>query len=190
MRLIYVVTCVVTEKQYVGQTANLRRRWQGHRSVSSGCRALREAIERHGEDSFTFQVLELVHPDVAASREEHWIRILNSLHPRGYNLKADCRTYSDETRARISQAHADGRCRPGMLGRRHSGATRARMRVSARARGANAHGERHGHAKLAEAQVRWVRSNGLSQQATADQLGVSRSLIGLIRQGKIWRNVA
>lgn len=43
------------------------------------------------------------------------------------------------------------------------------------------------NAKLTAKQVAWARKNGLTQQATADALGVTNALISKIRAGKLWK---
>lgn len=53
-----------------------------------------------------------------------------------------------------------------------------------KAKGRNARGSRHGLSKLTDDQVAYIHASPKSQQKVADELGVSRSLVGLIRQGK------
>jgi hypothetical protein len=51
-------------------------------------------------------------------------------------------------------------------------------------------GERHGRAKLTAsevAEIRTKRANGSKQQVLADEYGVSKSLIGQICNGEVWR---
>lgn len=56
-----------------------------------------------------------------------------------------------------------------------------------------ARGERHGNAKLTEAQVRWAitehDSGRMSQQEIAATLNVSFQLVHLLVRRKIWRHL-
>lgn len=49
-------------------------------------------------------------------------------------------------------------------------------------------GERHGHAKLREADITFIRSSLESNVALSKSLKVSPSLISMIRSGKIWKH--
>jgi GIY-YIG catalytic domain len=79
---IYVVTCLVTGGQYVGQSRNIHRRWEDHRSLlkngQHGRKCWQDAWNEHGEDWFTWEVLEEV-SDAADlyAREDHYIEGLN-----------------------------------------------------------------------------------------------------------------
>lgn len=55
--------------------------------------------------------------------------------------------------------------------------------------GEAAKGESHGHAKLTEDQVRQIRDDKRYQHIIAEEYGVSRRLIGMIKKGVIWRHV-
>ena len=63
----------------------------------------------------------------------------------------------------------------------------------AKAKGRMRYGSEHGMAKLTEADVKWLRrtykgrGKGPSQQALADQLGVSQPLVSMVLAGQIWR---
>ena len=57
------------------------------------------------------------------------------------------------------------------------------------AKGRQAHGHRNGHAKLNAEKVKAIRSEiGLHREIGA-KYGVTRSLVSMIRSGRIWRNV-
>jgi len=59
----------------------------------------------------------------------------------------------------------------------------------ARGRSVKPRGERHGHAKLTEDQVRYIRTCGKSLKALKAELGVSATVLSLARAGKTWRHV-
>lgn len=49
-------------------------------------------------------------------------------------------------------------------------------------------GERNGHAKLTEAEVRMIRESNLTQRVLADMLGVHQSTISKTRSGHRWKH--
>lgn len=51
-------------------------------------------------------------------------------------------------------------------------------------------GKEHWSARLSEEAVRSIRSDRRTQQQIADEFGVSRSLVGLIKSGARWAHVA
>ena len=52
-----------------------------------------------------------------------------------------------------------------------------------------AQGTRNGHAKLTDEQVREIRAYVGTQQEIAAKYGVTRSLVSMIRSGRIWRHI-
>lgn len=104
---IYKHICVPSGKAYVGVTQNAVRRLRGHRSPSSQCVALRNAIQKHGWSNFETVVLAQTESIQEAMRlEGDYIVEHETLAPRGYNLKTggELVTFSDETKAKMSAA--------------------------------------------------------------------------------------
>ena len=58
-----------------------------------------------------------------------------------------------------------------------------------RAAGAAPHGESNGQAKLTEADIPTIRADKRTQQAIADEYGVSRRAIGYIKNRKTWTHI-
>lgn len=85
---IYLLTCTVTGKQYVGKTKRkLGRRITEHKRDSSRNRpGIDHAIFVHGWENFTVEVLETCPVEKLDEREIFWIRELNTKAPHGYNL--------------------------------------------------------------------------------------------------------
>lgn len=88
---IYVVTCLVNGKQYVGQTTRgVGVRWQGH--IKRSCERvslLTRSIAKHGVSQFHVRVLDTADSQVDLdAREIQWIAALGTLSPNGYNLTA------------------------------------------------------------------------------------------------------
>ena len=111
---IYLLTCTVNGKKYVGQTRQkLGRRITEHKRDSSINRpGVDHAIFVHGWEKFTVEVLEICPVDKLNEREMFWIRELNTKAPNGYNLTDGgdgCTGYKHtaESRSKMSANHAD-----------------------------------------------------------------------------------
>ena len=86
---VYVITNLVSGRQYVGCSVRPQSRWTAHRwrSRRSPRFPLHRAMANHGVDAFRFEIIE--HCRNAAEmleRERLWIEVLGTLHPGGYNL--------------------------------------------------------------------------------------------------------
>lgn len=131
---IYLITNSVNGKRYVGITTRTpERRWLEHLDAAQRGRryAMPSAIRKYGATAFQIETLEVC-PDVATGliREQFWIEALGTMVPLGYNTTAGGRgvlrmAVSEETRAKQAAA---------IRGRKHSEASRARMRQIARQR--------------------------------------------------------
>lgn len=64
MNVIYKITCVETQKYYIGSTVNKNQRWARHRKdLRTGIhknKHMQNAWAKHGEAAFLFEVLEIV----------------------------------------------------------------------------------------------------------------------------------
>jgi len=132
---IYKITCVLTDKFYVGSAKNLRIRRKCHfRDLQKGIRTnpkLQHAWNKYGSESFTFEVLEFVLlPEILTAREQFWFDTLRPFGRRGFNISrvaGSClgKECSPVTRAKIGAAHL-GKPNP-HPGYEVSPETRARM---------------------------------------------------------------
>ena len=111
---IYKITCLVTDKVYVGSSTNIHIRWMNHRKqLRRGTHRnnyLLRAWQKYGEESFEFTVLEEVEPDQLSKREHYWIARLRSCeHDHGYNITVvnqdGLSRHSTESRQKISAAN-------------------------------------------------------------------------------------
>jgi len=59
----------------------------------------------------------------------------------------------------------------------------------ARGRSVKPRGERHGHAKLNDDAIRFIRTSGWSLSKLQEKFGVSIRVLSLARAGKTWRHV-
>lgn len=92
-KVIYLITCTVCSKQYVGQTAqNLRLRFRHHRNHmhSHTQRPIYRHFNQHNFTNITIQIIEQELDDLTRyDRERHWIRTLKTYIPKGLNSKFD-----------------------------------------------------------------------------------------------------
>ena len=86
---IYIVTCLTTNKSYIGKTTeSINRRWRRHViDKNSYCRLLSEAIKVYGEDDFNIYKLKSSTIDMIDYYENKFIVEWNTQHPNGYNLQ-------------------------------------------------------------------------------------------------------
>lgn len=129
---IYSIRNKINNKMYIGQTSDYHKRVSHHlsslRRNKSHNRHLQAAFLLYGEDSFEFSIVEKCNVDMLDEREMFWIEHYDSYN-NGYNLdiggggirgykytdeqKAKIskalkgRVFSDETRRRMSEGHAD-----------------------------------------------------------------------------------
>lgn len=93
MYSIYVVTNLVNDKRYVGQTQKPRARWSSHKSDArrKSPHPLHSAIRKYGEDSFSFDVLlEVETQEQADYQEQMWIILLGAHKSKhGYVVSLD-----------------------------------------------------------------------------------------------------
>ena len=112
--VIYLITNNFDGKIYVGQTRQKRykRRWSRHlddlRCGSHTNEYLQRAYNKHGEECFSFSVLEKVETNLfdLNSKEFKYIKELNSTSPDiGYNLDSggNSRIMSEETKRKIGE---------------------------------------------------------------------------------------
>jgi group I intron endonuclease len=79
----YVITNLVTRKQYVGSTIlSLEKRFKAH---CNSKQPLGKEIREVGRDNFTIELLEYTSDTCDRDREAYWIEKLNTYAPHGYN---------------------------------------------------------------------------------------------------------
>ena len=107
---IYKITNTVTGKFYIGSAVNIKIRWANHRSKLGANkhvnRHLQNSWNKHGEDSFTFEVLECCEKERLIEREQFYIDnekpAYNILPTAGSPLGVK---HTDESKRKISEAH-------------------------------------------------------------------------------------
>ena len=84
---IYIITCTVNAKQYVGITKNLKRRWSAHRTKSKSSTLLKQAIKKYGVEFFVFtHIADAFDWESAQNIERMLIAEKNTKSPFGYNM--------------------------------------------------------------------------------------------------------
>jgi group I intron endonuclease len=84
--IIYKITCKPTGMSYVGQTINLKRRLQSHKSKTSVCTYIKNAIQKYGWDNFEVETLWEGNIKLLCDMEVKFIEEYNTMAPNGYNL--------------------------------------------------------------------------------------------------------
>lgn len=113
--IIYKITNTINNMSYIGATSmSLRSRWLAH-TYKSGCKAIREAIQKFGKDNFTIVEIEKCSSkEEAYLLEEKYIKKHDSLFPNGYNLRhaGPNGKYCKDARERMRLSNR-GKVRPG-----------------------------------------------------------------------------
>ena len=136
--IIYKVTCIETNKIYIGKTIqSLHRRKSTHLSDAKSKKynsALHAAIRKYGEGAFIWEVLDRVmFSDLLFDLERYYIAKYNCRVPNGYNITdggegSTGYRHSEETRIKIrnNRPNFNGENNP-MFGRHHSESAKYKM---------------------------------------------------------------
>ena len=103
---IYLLTCTVNKKCYVGQSRDVDYRIKSH-FKGTGKTPIKKVISKYGRICFRTEILEICSEETLDDRECHWIDALDCIVPNGYNLMAGGShgTHNKITRAKLSKAH-------------------------------------------------------------------------------------
>ena len=110
MRAIYIIKNLVNGKNYIGQTNNLKVRWNKHKNDLNKNkhinRHLQNAWDKYGENNFKFEIIkECNNTDNLNELEKHYIKKYNSNNINfGYNLTSGGEGYelNDSVKKQIS----------------------------------------------------------------------------------------
>lgn len=87
--VVYCITNTVNGKKYIGQTVgSVTKRWKNHISDKTGCRLLKNAINKYGPESFTIRLIASAQCAEELNALEATLIVENDTRNRdkGYNL--------------------------------------------------------------------------------------------------------
>lgn len=102
---IYMITCLVNSKRYIGQSIDIKRRFSQHRRKPPN--QMLEDFEQYGVDAFKFEILEECAANELDKKETAY---MNELQPE-YNIRTEEHGISDEAREKLRRLQT-GRKRP------------------------------------------------------------------------------
>ena len=111
---IYAIRNKINNKLYIGQSHNIKIRWQMHKAVLRNNRAanihLQNAWNKYGEYNFEFLIIEYCDKELLDDREIFWISYYDST-VKGYNLQFGGNAsrgwkISEESRMKLSKSLA------------------------------------------------------------------------------------
>lgn len=85
---IYKITNQINGKYYIGQSVNIKRRWQEHCKFNSREQdaVIHQAFKKYGIENFSFEILEECSQNQLDDLEIKWIAYFDSQNPnKGYN---------------------------------------------------------------------------------------------------------
>jgi group I intron endonuclease len=109
MGYVYLVTNIINNKRYVGQSKclDIETRWASHRKMlkDSIGRYLLAAYKKYDIKNFKFQIICICFDECCDDLEEYYIKKYNTLAPNGYNLKSGGKSskHSEETKQLIAK---------------------------------------------------------------------------------------
>lgn len=98
---IYMIECKETGKMYIGQSVNMKRRYQKHladlKNGVHGNPYLKHAFSKHGKNAFKFSILEHCEKDILLEREYFWIKHYDTTNSdKGFNIVFDYKREKDK----------------------------------------------------------------------------------------------
>lgn len=86
---IYAIKNEITQKYYIGQSQNIKSRWNCHRYELNNNihinQHLQNSWNKYGENNFSFKIIELCNTEDLDDKEKYWISYFNSF-KEGYNM--------------------------------------------------------------------------------------------------------
>lgn len=181
--------------KYIGQSVNIRKRWQEHkRELNKGTHHndhLQNAWTLYGSKNFLFTVLELCDKESLDTLEKRWVETLKTMDRKcGYNIgtPGNCcmlhRHHTLSSRKKMSEwrkLHTIGKDN-GFYGKKHTKSTLDK--ISKKLKGA-----KHPKAKLSERDVLLIIDmfmDGKTSKEIAEVFNVSKSCTDSIRSHKNW----
>lgn len=93
MQGIYKITNTITKKCYIGQTTNIKRRWNAHKNKYNNPKdchyniPLYTEMRKYGINNFKFEIIEECEKERLPEREKYWVKYFDC-YKNGYNCTA------------------------------------------------------------------------------------------------------
>ena len=81
---IYKITNKINGKSYIGQSINIKNRWQVHASTKDDC-PIHRAIQKYGKKNFEWEILEKCLPENLDEKERYYINLYNTCSSKGWH---------------------------------------------------------------------------------------------------------
>ena len=147
---IYKITFIANGRIYIGSTVNLLKRKRHHfgslRKNDHRNAHLQKAWNKHGENKFTFEVLEFVLiPEMLTAREQYYFDALKPFSPKGFNIAPVAgsnrgKKHTPEARVKMGLPNIGNKYN---LGRKPTPETLEKLRVSHRGKTSTFKGKHH-----------------------------------------------
>lgn len=86
---IYSIFCISNNKYYIGQAIDIEKRIKAHinklKANTHHSPYLQNTFNMYGEKDFIFEVVEYCNIEELDTKEQHYIKMYNSLNPNGFN---------------------------------------------------------------------------------------------------------
>ena len=96
---IYQITCTVNNRRYIGQSIDIKRRFNQHKRKPPD--GMIDDVAKYGIDKFKFEILEECAPEELTAREDFYLSTLNP----EYNIRTEGHGISEDTRKKLSIAN-------------------------------------------------------------------------------------
>ena len=102
---IYKITKKENGKSYIGQSTDIVRRFWCHKHRDT--MPIDVAIQKYGEDAFTYEIIEECSPEKLDERERYWIKYYNTYEGIGYNCNEGGDAFRGEDNGRTNLTNDD-----------------------------------------------------------------------------------
>lgn len=107
---IYLITNIINNHSYVGQSVNIEKRWYRHSLASDEC-YFHNAIKKYGWQNFQCKILKEIENNNKEQLnywEKYYIQLYNTLMPNGYNMTTGGDSNSETIKRKIRQYDKEG----------------------------------------------------------------------------------
>lgn len=95
---IYQITCTVNNRRYIGQSIDIKRRFNQHKRKPPD--GMIDDVAKYGIDKFKFEILEECAPEELTAREDFYLSTLNP----EYNIRTEGHGISEEARKKLHES--------------------------------------------------------------------------------------